>query len=120
MNSGQKSKHKGPTKFFDVKRKQDTGHWWIYNLNCKKSAKKKVFRRKKTTNIVSPNMFKDFEETKKGHLMFWRPKDTMKGKRHNFSCHKQKDKGYLVYLQGKLEEVGYGWGIFNLKYHKTA
>ena len=65
-------------------------------------------------------MFKDFEETKKGHLMFWRPKDTMKGKRHNFSCHKQKDKGYLVYLQGKLEEVGYGWGIFNLKYHKTA
>lgn len=29
MNSGQKSKHKGPTKFFDVKKKQDTDEFTI-------------------------------------------------------------------------------------------
>ena len=83
-------------------------------LKPQKTAKNTYLEAKKKTNIVLPNMFIGFKETKKRHSMFWRQKDSMKGKCHNFSCHKQKNKVCLVYFECKLQEVGYGWSIFKL------
>ena len=38
--------------------------------------------------MVLANMFRGFKKTKKGYLMF---RHTMKGKSHDFICHKQRN-----------------------------
>ena len=64
------------------------------------------------TNIVPPKMFRGLEETKKTYLMFWMLKKTMKGKCYDFSCHKERNKVCVVYLECKLQKASYGWWIF--------
>ena len=52
--------------------------------------------------------------------MFWRSKDSMKGKCYVFSGHKQRNKVSLVYLESELQQDRYGWIIFKLKCQKTV
>ena len=52
--------------------------------------------------------------------MFWKPKDSMKGKCYIFSSYKQTNKVCLVYLEWKLQQDSYGWYILKLKDQKAV
>ena len=41
--------------------------------------------------MVLANMFRDLKKKNNGHLMFGLPRHTMKGKCHDFICHKQRN-----------------------------
>ena len=83
-----------------------------------KDRRDNVFRSKQTINSVLPKIFRGFEARKKVRLMFWRPKDSMKGKCYLFRDYKQRNKARLVYLECKQQQDIYGWCIFNIKYRK--
>ena len=52
--------------------------------------------------------------------MFWRPKDSMKGKCYVFSGYKQTNEMFFVYLECKVEHHRYGWCIFKKNCQKTV
>ena len=80
-------------------------------LKLQKNIEKTYLKVKKCTNMISRNIFIGFKETKKGHLIFRRPRHTMKGKCEDFSCHKERNEMCLVYLECKLQEVKYGYAF---------
>ena len=85
-----------------------------------KNRKNNVFRSKQTTKKVPSNIFRGLEVRGKLRLMFWRPKDSMKGKNYVLSGYKKTNKVFLVYLNCKLQQQGYDCCIFKLKRRKTA
>ena len=70
-----------------------------------------VFRKKQRTKNVLPNKFAGFELKGKVKLMFGKTKDSMKRKCYVFSSYKQRNKVFLLYSEGKLQQDRYGWCI---------
>ena len=85
-----------------------------------KNSRNNVFRSKQTKNTVPRKIYRGCEVRRKLRLMFWVPKNSMKGKCHVFSGSKQRNKVCLVYLECKLQQDTYGWCIFKLKRQKKV
>ena len=83
-----------------------------------KNSRTNVITSKQTTNKVAPNIFRRFKVTKKVRLGFRNSKDSMKSKCYDFSGYKQRNNVNLVYLECKLQQDSYDWGIFKLKSRK--
>ena len=85
-----------------------------------KKRKNYVFRSKKTTNKVPPNMITGLQVGKKIRLMFWRPEYIMKGKCYVFSGYKERNKVLFLFPECRLQKDRYGSYMFNLKCCKTV
>ena len=79
-----------------------------------KTCRNKLFTSKQTTNKVPRNIFRKNEERKKIRLIYWRPKNSMKGKCYVFSDCKHRNNVSLLYLECKLQQDRYGWCISEL------
>ena len=72
-------------------------------LKLKKNSRNNVFGVKETTNKVPRNIFRGFQVRKKVQLMFWRLKYTIKRKCDSFSCYKERNKVFFLYLECKMQ-----------------
>ena len=92
VNSGQKNAATKERLIFEMQ--QDTCTNVIPSLTATNSENES----KEVTSKVPSNIFRGFEVRRKVRLMFWRPKDSMKGKRSVFCGYKQRNKVCLMYL----------------------
>ena len=53
-------------------------------------------------------------------LKFWEVHGRPEGKCYIFTAYKDRNKKWVVYLERKLQEDGYGWCIFMYKCKKTV
>ena len=61
-----------------------------------------------------------FTLLRKVRLMFWRQKESMKGKCYVFGGYKERNNACLVYLKCKLQRDRYEWWVFKSKCQKTV
>ena len=76
-------------------------------------------RSQQTIKKVRLNIFTGAQGRKKVPLMFWKPKDSMKGISYVFSGYKEINNQCLGYLENKLEQDSHGWCIWNLNLQKS-
>ena len=61
-----------------------------------RNSGKNIFRKKKTTKKVPPNILKSFELRNKVQLLLWSGKDSIKGKYYVLSSYNQRNNTCIV------------------------
>ena len=75
-------------------------------VKLQQKRRSNIFRSKQTTKKVPPKIFQGLKVRKKVRKMFWKLKNSTKGKCYVFRGYKQRNNVFLVYLEPYHKKIG--------------